>query len=78
MKLALNSISTLIQVFVSPDYDPQKKWEENAITELLKNDYIKKKDDVKYVVTEKGKCVVDCIANLPDPIWAMPTNMASK
>jgi len=79
MTLPLNSISVLIQIRVFPNYEFKEQWEENAVKDLLKRGFIENVKSVKssvseiFKVTEKGKCFVDYIAEIPEPVntWAI-------
>lgn len=79
--MTLNQITVLAQLYVFPDYHHSEKqqWENNAINDLIKNDFIIKKAKTlndRYEVTDKGKCFIEHIQNIPQPVrsWKMPCN----
>jgi hypothetical protein len=75
--MTLNQIIVLTQLYIFPDYHRSQKqqWEFNAISDLLKNDFIVKNDLSKeYDITDKGKCFIEHLNNLPHPVrsWKIP------
>ena len=76
--MTLNQIIVLAQLYIFPDYHHSEKqqWEFNAISDLLKSNFIEKSDSLRreYKITDKGKCFIECIQNLPQPVrsWKMP------